>query len=156
PLPRAPRPARRRREPPRPERLLDRRRRRLLPLRRLLDHHARLDRERGLLRAGRCRPLHAGALGREVGPRADRRPRADEPPRRLALGGRVAGDGAPARGRDPAARRGGAAAGAERADRADRMRRILLQLAGRAAAAPLAERGLNRWLTPVRALPPWC
>ena len=56
------------------ERLLDRRLRRLLPVRRLHHHHAELVRERRVLRAGRGGRVPRRALGRRFEPRPDRRP----------------------------------------------------------------------------------
>ena len=70
------------------ERLLDRRRRRVLPLRRLLDHRPQLDRERRVVRAGRSRVLHRGPLGRQRRrhrPDPDQRPGTGQPPRRRPL-----------------------------------------------------------------------
>jgi hypothetical protein len=61
-----------------------------LSLRRIHDHHRGVDRERGLVQAGRGHALPARALGGNGEPRPDRRSDPDQLARRLTVGGRHA------------------------------------------------------------------
>ena len=119
------------------------RRRRLLPLRGVLQHRPVLVRERRLLRAGRGRRLRGRALGRGGPADPHRRSHPGEHPRRQPVRGRHAGRRPPARGRAAAARPGRGPPGAGGPGGAGDARRLLLQQPGHPAAhridSPRAE-----------------